>query len=234
MFTRTLKGATPVKSSYPRQPLSQAALLGLAAAALLCAQGASAQALSGLNFQVTNATASVNGNPVESVTDDLTFNNLVLTETFSDGFSTPIFLPNLDTGLNFYAETPATLLDPTHGGLTSAVLTGTLGRDGFLPTSVLEVSLQLSPGGPLIDQFISSAFSTTLDLSGPFSSAPAGSISVGQFALFAGNNPLLNSAPTEIIVAPAVPEASTVVSMGLMLALGLGGLAVTRRRHAAK
>jgi len=220
-----------VKSSYLRRPLRQAALLGLAAAALLCAHGASAQALSGFNFQVTNATASA-GDPVESVNDPLTFNNLVLTETFSDGFSTPISLSSLDTG-KISEEAPATLTDSTGGTLTSAVLSGTLGRDGFLPTSVLEVSLQQTIGGPLVDQFISSAFTTNLSFS-PFSTAPAGAISVGQFSLSSAGDPFLKSAPTEILVAPAVPEASTVVSMGLMLALGLGGLAATRRRRTAK
>lgn len=220
-----------MKSSYLRRPLRQAALLGLAAAALLCTCGASAQAQSGFNFQVTNATASA-GDPVESVNDSLTFNNLVLTETFSDGFSTPITLSSLDTGMIF-EEAPATLTDSTGGTLTSAVLSGTLSRDGFLPTSVLEVSLQRTIGGPLIDQFISSAFTTNLSFS-PFSTAPAGSISVGRFSLQSAGDPFLNSAPTEILIAPAVPEASTIVSMGLMLALGLGGLAATRRRRAAK
>jgi len=220
-----------MRSSYPLRPLRRAALLGLAAAALLCARNASAQALSGLNFQVTNGTSS-GGDPIESVTDDLTFNNLVLTETFSDGIITPITLGSLTTGMLF-EEVPANLTDSTGGTLSSAVLTGTLGRDGFLPSNVLEVNLQQSPGGPLIDQFISSAFSTNLSFSS-FTPAPMGTISVGQFSLQAGNNPFLGSTPMEIIVAPAVPEASTVVSMGLMLALGLGGLAVTRRRHAAK
>lgn len=33
--------------------------------------------------------------------------------------------------------------------------------------------------------------------------------------------------------APAVPEASTTASYGLLLALGIGGLAIARRRKAA-
>ncbi len=213
---------------FPR-PLRQAARLGLAAAAFLYAGAASAQT-SPYTFQVTNGTLS-GGAPVESVTDDLTFNNLVLTETFSDGFSTPISMGSLDTA-TFFAEIPATLFDPTHGALSSAVLTGNLGIDGFPPTSVLNVTLQQTPGGPQVGVPINTAFSTTLSTS-PFSAAPAGSISVGQFALLAGGSPLFNAAPTEIIVAPVVPEASTTVSLGLMLALGLGGLIVTRRRAAA-
>lgn len=218
-----------MKSSFLSLPLQQAARLGLAAAAFLCTGAASAQTPP-YTFQVINGTLS-GGAPVESVTDDLTFTNMVLTETFSDGFSTPISMGSLDTATTF-AETPATLLDPTHGALLSAVLSGTLGIDGFPPARVLDVTLQQTPGGPTTDQFISTAFSTTLNLS-PFSPAPAGSISVGQFALLAGGTPFLGAAPTEILVTPAVPEASTVVSMGLMLALGLGGLVVTRRRRAA-
>jgi MYXO-CTERM domain-containing protein len=218
-----------MKSSFLSHALRQAALLGLAAAAFLCAGAASAQTAP-YTFQVTNGTLS-GGAPIESVTDDLTFNNLVLTEMFSDGFSFPISMGSLDTA-TFFAEIPATLLDPIHGALSSAVLTGTLGIDGFPPANVLDVTLQQTPGGPTTDQFIRTAFSTTLSTS-PFSSAPAGSISVGQFSLLAGGNPLLGAAPTEIIVAPAVPEASTVVSMGAMLALGLVGLIVTRRRRSA-
>ena len=217
-----------MKSLSLRRPLGHAALFGLAAAAFLCAGSASAQN-SPYAFQVTNGTLS-GGDPVESVTDDLTFNNLVVTETFSDGFITPISLGSLNTG-TLFVETPATLYDPVHGALTTAVLSGTLGIDGFPRANVLNVTLQQAPGGPTRSQYISTAFSTTLSLS-PFSTAPAGSISVGQFSLEAGGNPLFGAAPTEIVVAPAVPEASTVVSLGLMLALGLGGLAVTRRRAA--
>ena len=216
-----------MKSLSPRRPLSHAALLGLAAA-LLCAGRVSAQA-SPFTFQITNGTLS-GGDPVESVTDDLTFNNLMVTETFSDGFSTPISLGSLDTG-TFFTETPATLADPVHGALVTAVVSGTLGIDGFPAASVLNVTLQQAPGGPTRSQYISTAFSTTLSTS-PFSTAPAGSISVGQFALEAGGSPLFGAAPTEIVVAPAVPEASTVVSLGLMLASGLGGLVATRRRTA--
>lgn len=219
-----------MKSLSLRWPLGPSTLIGFAAAAFLCAAGASAQSAP-YTFQVTNGTLS-GGAPVECVTDDLTFNNLLLTETFSDGFSIPIFLGSLDTG-TYFTETPANLLNPVHGALSMAVLSGTLGIDGFPATSVLNVTLQQTPGGPLTSQYIGTAFSTTLSLS-PFSSAPAGSISVGQFSLLAGGNPLLNSAPTEIIVTPAVPEASTVVSLGLLLALGLGGLVVTRRRADAK
>ena len=37
--------------------------------------------------------------------------------------------------------------------------------------------------------------------------------------------------PTLTLVTAPVPEASTTISLGLLLALGVGGLAVTRRRR---
>jgi MYXO-CTERM domain-containing protein len=214
-----------MKISY----LRQAALLGLAAAALLGGRSAFAQGqgLTGLNYQVSNYTLSA-GDALESVTDDLTFNNLVITETFGDGSTTALPLGSLTTG-DPAAETPATLFDPTHGALTSVVLTGTLGIDGFPASSFLDVTLQTALGGATTDQRISTAFSTPLSFN-TTNTAPAGSISVGQFALLGNNFPLFGAAPTEIIVTP-VPEASTVVSMGVMLALGLGLLAVSRRRR---
>ena len=217
--------------SYAPPALRRMAGLAAVGAAFLCATAASAQAPTPFTFQVSNGTNNSTGDPIESVTDDLTFSNLIVTETFSDGFSTPVSLGSLDTG-TIFKDAPATLFDPAHGALSSAVLSGTLGRDGFPAASVLNVTLQQSFGGPMVDQLINSAFSTTLSLS-PFSTAPAGSISVGQFALFGGNSPLFGAAPTEIIVTAAVPEASTTVSLGVLLLLGLGGLMTARRRAAA-
>lgn len=218
-----------MKPFFPHQPLRLVAPLSLAA--FLCAGSAFAQNPPVYNFQISNNTLS-GGDPVESVTDDLTFNNLLLTETYSDGISTKFTLGSLDTA-TLFLESPAALSDATGGVLSTVVLSGTLGRDGFPLTLVLDVTLQQSLGGPTFDQYIGSAFSTTLSLT-PFSTAPAGSISVGQLSLLGNGSPLFGAAPTEILVAPAVPEASTTVSLGLMLMLGLGGLMVSRRRAAAK
>ncbi len=206
-------------------PLRRALPLALLGALGVCAAPAFAQTApaSPFNYQIANSTLS-GGDPVYSVTDDLTFNNLNLTETFSDGFSSTTSLGSLTTAA-LDLQSPATLLDPTHGALSSSVLTGTLGVDTFPFSSVLNVTTQQAPGGPTTDQMVSAYFSTTL-----YGAAPQGSIGVGQFSLLAGNDPLFNAAPTEIGAAP-VPEASTTVSLGLMLALGLGVL-VARRRAA--
>lgn len=63
-------------------------------------------------------------------------------------------------------------------------------------------------------------------------------------ATFGGSTRLLGTAPTQVSAAPtltftanaappAVPEASTTASFGLLLVLGLGGVAVARRRKSA-
>lgn len=205
----------------PASPFAFRSLLGLAAAgaALLPASGAFAQATSTpFYFQVENDTANVNGNPLYSVTDSLTFTNLQITEGFANGFSQIIFLPDLDT--NLIAEPSNTMASSSP--LTSAVLTGTL--NGLAPGSTITANLENSIGGPVSPFNISSNFSA--DLFNP--TMPA--IGLGQFALVSGSN------VTDVTIAAlpaAVPEASTTVSLGLLMALGLGALVVTRRRAAA-
>jgi hypothetical protein len=213
-------------SVLPLRHVLPLALLGTFSAC--AAPGAFAQTGGPFNYQIQNDTFS-GGDPVFPVTDDLTFNDLHLTETFSDGFSSTALLGSLTTaGLDL--QSPATLFDPSHGALSSSVLTGTLGRDTFPFSPALDVTTQLAPGGPTTDQVVSSSFSTTL-----YGTANQGDIGVGQFSLLAGNDPLFGRAPTIISVSPVraapVPEASTTVSLALMLALG-AGLLVARRRSA--
>ena len=207
-----------MKISY----LRQAALLGLAAAAFLGAGSASAQtASSPFNFQVTNNTLS-GGDPTFSVTDDLTLTNLQLTENFADMTSLVVPLSDLDTS-GPDEQTPFDFAGALgHGGLSSTILSGDLAISGFLPSSTLDLTLQptLDPASQYT-QTVQTHFSTILG-------APnVTGVAVGQFSLLFGNDPVVI---TPITVA-AVPEASTVVSMGVMLALGLGLLAVSRRRR---
>jgi len=238
-----------VKSSFLRWPLRQAAWLGLAAAALLCAGSASAQTQP-LAFQVINLT--LGGDPDFPVTDDLTFNNLLLTESFSDGTTATLTLSDpsnltgatqntLDTGPTDLISSGFSLVNSAGGTLSSATLTGTLGISGFPATPILAVDLETTPvdqNGPprLPNTFLNAAFSSTLTFP-EFAGAPAPSgIGIGQFSLVS-NDPSHNYPPIFIGTINAttnpVPEASTTVSLGLMLALGLGALVVTRRRRAA-
>jgi len=220
MFHRT-KGAIPVKSLFLPRPLRQAARLGLAAAAFLYAGAASAQTAP-FSYQVINDTLA-GGDPNSPVTDDLTFTNLLVTETFSGGSTLTLPLADLDTGL-IVEETSAFTFDGSRGSLLSAILTGRL-DNGLLPGSTQTLTLQTTPNGPLTTQLVATNFSTNL-------LAPSqGGVGVGQFSLLFNGSPFLG--PVEITASP-VPEASTVVSMGLMLALGLGGLVVARRRRTAE
>ena len=195
-------------------------LLGLAVAgaALLPASGAFAQATSApFYFQVENDTANNTGDPLFSVTDNFTFTNLQITEVFAGGFSQTIFLSDLDTNTIDESSTTTASSSP----LTSAVLTGTL--NGLAPSSTVTASLENSIGGPVSPFNIFSNFSA--DLFNP--ATPA--VGLGQFALVSGGN------VTDVTIgadAAPVPEASTKLSLGLLLALGLGALTVTRRRAA--
>jgi len=77
------------------------------------------------------------------------------------------------------------------------------------------LAAQLSDGGNI--RLVVAADSHSPNVVGSFAGAGGGS---------AGNYPSL----TLDVIPAAVPEASTTVSFGLLLALGLGGLAVARRR----
>lgn len=218
--------------------LRQAALLGLVGSAFLCAGSASA-AGGAYDFQIVNDTLSGGGSPF-SVTDDVTFTNLQVTETFADNFSQTIGLGSLDTGaaplessFSFFDASPTGFSDPNHGLLTSAVLDGNLVISGLIPGSTLDLTLQPALNPP--DQFpqtVQTNFSTTLIGAQPSTSG----VGVGQFSLLDINHNIAalsgNPLTAQINAAP-VPEASTVASFGLMLALGLGGLIVARRRQTA-
>lgn len=199
--------------------------LALVAAATLCAGPASAQ----FSYQVINSTFS-GGDPALPVTDDVTFSNLQIFESFSDGYSNFVTLPqtSLDTAALFFNTDPFANPDPTHGSLTSALLTGTIGFDGFLPSNTLDLTLQptLDPASQ-VSKTVSTSFSTSLF--GP--AAPGATVGVGQFSLLNGSGDPVQT--VNINVAP-VPEASTMVSLGLMVALSLGGLSIARRRRAAQ
>ncbi len=199
--------------------LRQAALLGVAVVALLGAGRASADPYT---YEVDNYTFS-GGDPVHPVIDDLTFNNLLITETYTDGFMQTSALGSLNTA-DISVFSSATLGAPGHGLLSSAILTGQLGIDSFPATSILDISTQYAPGGPITDQYVFTSFSASL-----FGPATSG-VSVGQFTLLNNNDPVL--APTEIRLTP-VPEASSAVTLGLLVMLGLGGLTVSRRRTAS-
>ncbi len=202
----------------PSQLLSLRLVCGaaVAAAGLLSAPGAFAQsAPTSFFFQVENDTLS-GGDPVFSVTDNLTFSNLQINEVFTGGFSQTILLGSLDTNtLDVFSNTFS-----TSSPLTSAVLTGSIGSG---PAQF--VNTQTTIGGPVTPQYVSSKFSASL-----FGPAQTGT-ALGMFSLVDGSN---NVVSTVNILAPAaVPEASTTVSLGVLLALGLGALAVSHRRAAA-
>ncbi len=101
----------------------------------------------------------------------------------------------------------------------------------MVPVSGVSTPLTFSLGGAALADIGKSAggdFSVggALALTGG-AALPAGS---NEF-LFSGSNTLRNGQPTLTLVTAPVPEASTTISLGLLLALGVGGLAVTRRRR---
>ena len=197
----------------------------VAAAGLLSTSGAFAQTAAPFAFEVVNSTASA-GDPVFPVTDDLTFTNLQISETFANGFSQTLLLNDLATSFT----------DPATGGsefsnkfipnspLTSAILTGSIAT--YPGQTMQTINTAAAFGGPTTPQYVSSTFSASL-----FGPAQAGT-ALGTFSLNSGVTGvnILNS--VNIVAPAAVPEASTTVSLGLLMALGLGALTVSRRRTA--
>jgi len=189
--------------------------LSVAGASLLSAPGAFAQTPpASFTFGVENDTLS-GGDPVFPVTDNLLFSNLQITEKFADTSSQVLFLKNLDANAFSFQTALMTPGSP----LISAVLTGSIGT-GPMQT----INTQTSTGGPTTPQYVFSNFSADL-----FGTAPAGT-ALGTFSLTDSNNNVTNSVKIEALA--AVPEASTTVSLGLLLVLGLGTLAAARRRAA--
>ena len=231
MFTST-KEPDFMKPAQTLFSLRHICVYAAAGAALLSASSAFAQSAPSpyYSFQVENDTLS-SGDPVFSITDNLTFTNLQINEVFADNFTQTVLVPSLNTAtvleqtgaVFFDGSTPGALSDPIHGTLTSAILTGSLGSG---PTQTVNVATAF--GGPVTPQVISSTFSASLF--GPSATA----LGLGQFSLLDSTSNTIPGFPSIVIGANPVPEASTVVSMGLMLALGLGALMVTRRRTAAK
>ena len=187
--------------------------VAVAGAALLSAPGAFAQTTPTLYaFQVENGTLS-GGDPVFSVVDNLTFTNLQINEVFAGGFSQTILLGSLDTAtVDAFSNTFS-----SSSPLTSAILTGSIG-----PGPMQTINTETTIGGPITPAYVYSNFSASL-----FGPAPAGP-ALGTFSLIDGSNNVVST--THIVAAAAVPEASTTVSLGLLMVLGLGALAVTRRR----
>lgn len=207
-----------------RLSLRRTVLLGAAVSALFCAGHASAAPFT---YEVTNLTHTPIADPVYAVTDDLTFNNLLITETYTDGFMQSTALGSLNTG-DAFLESPATLNALGHGSLASTVLTGQVGIDTFPTTSTLDISTQYTFDGPATTQSVFTNFSASL-----FGPATSG-VSVGRFTLYdEGNNRSIVNGPVDIQLTP-VPEATSAVSLGLLVLLGLGSLAVSRRRTASR
>ncbi len=213
--------------------------LAVAASALLSAGSASAQTPF-YAFTVNNLTG-VGGDPTFSVADSVNFNNLQINEVFADSTTQSFTLPGsspFDPALEQGDSSASPILkslpgssyvDPTHGALTSATLTGTLSFPGLLPDGSGKLNLTIQPTADpasQYSQFVFTSFST--DLFGP---DPAVGPAVGTFSLLNLGGTQGNT--TVNIYAP-VPEASTTVSLGLLLALGLGTVAVARRRKAAQ
>lgn len=190
--------------------------LVVAGVALLLAPTVSAQTMpASFSFGVENDTLS-SGDPVFPVTDNLTFSNLQILEKFADTSSQVLFLKSLDANA-FSIQTD--LMTPS-SLLISAVLTGSIGTGPMQTINTRTTTI----GGPTIPQYVFSNFSADL-----FETAPDGT-ALGTFSLTDSSNNVINSVKIEAL--PAVPEASTTVSLGLLLALGLGTLAVSRRRAA--
>lgn len=218
-------------------------LVGLAAAgaALLSAGSATAQTATPFYaFVVNNYTSS--GGTAFPVQDSVNFASTQVNEVFADGFTQSLSFQDfygdplgtitaqdaVPSSLQTSSSAGGVYSDPVHGALSSATLTGNLVFPGFSPTSTLFLTVQTDAAGDTIQQNVFTPFSASLF--GPASSG----VAVGTFSLLnlgsgQATQVTIDAAP----VPAAVPEASTTVSLGLLLALGLGALAVTRRRAAS-
>lgn len=223
---------------------SPRALFGLTAAgaALLSAGAASAQTATPFYAFVVNNYTSSNGTAYP-VQDSVNFTSTQVNEVFADGFTQSLSLQDAysdPTGtITAQDSVPSALqtfltpanggyADPVHGVLTSATVTGNMVFPGFTPTNTLMLTVQTDDAGDTTQQNVFTPFTATL-----FGVAPTGT-PIGTFSLLnLGGGP---AATVNIDAAPvpaAVPEASTTISLGLLLALGLGTLAVARRKQNA-
>ena len=220
------------------------ALVGLAAgAALLPAGAASAQTATPFYAFVINNNTSSSGTAFP-VQDSVNFTSAQVNEVFADGFTQSLSLQDaygdlagtvtaqdvVPTGLQTFAALPnGGYADPNHGLLTSATLTGTMVFPGFFPTNTLMLTVQTDAAGDTIQQSVFTPFSASL-----FGPSPSG-VAIGTFSLMNLGSSQVTQVNIDAAPVPAaVPEASTPVSLGLLLALGVGALAVSRRAPQTK
>ncbi len=212
--------------------------LAVAGAALLSAGGASAQTTASpfYAFVVSNLTES-NGSLAYPVYDSVTFASTQINEVFADGYTSSLAIGDaqnsvqaMDTqaGALMTSASSAGYSDPMHGALTSATLTGTLAFPGFGPSDTLNLSVLTDAAGDQTQQTVFAPFSASL-----YGAAPSG-VAVGTFSLMNLGSSQGTTVDIDATLVPAaVPEASTNVSLGLLLALGLGGAVIARRKRTA-
>lgn len=140
--------------------------------------------------------------------------------------------------LNFYLADGTAALSSLKYDPTVAGGVGTqLGNLYYLGTtnSAKGVAGTVYPYSLTLPAAAQSIFANRLDTGGPlrFVLEADNSTEVAAFAGSGGGNTGGVPALTFTVTPAAVPEASTTVSFGVLLALGLGGLAVARRRRAA-
>ncbi len=174
-----------------------------------------------------------------------TISNLVLTLTEADAFFTApgtinIYLASNDTvatsGLTYNASQPAS------GGIGTQLGTlYNLGTFSFTSTGNTNTGQVDTYTLSLANQAAQSLFLNELNTGSTIRLAIGGDQATpGVAATFFGATGQLKSSPNQV-VAPTlsfntsapVPEASTTASFGLLLVLGLGGVAVARRRKQA-
>ncbi len=214
------------------------ALIGLAAAgaALLSASGASAQTPSPYYAFTVSDLTGLTGSAPYDVSDSVNFNAMQITETFADGVTQSLPMPLAGAGdvmpstLQMLAATPGgEYSDPVNGALISAVLTGTMAFPGISSDGTGTLSLTIQPTSDpnnTFQQLVYTPFSASLLGPAP-SGVPIGAFSLLNLGSSLGTTVTIDAAP----VPAAVPEASTNISLGLLL--GLGGVAVARRKRTA-
>ena len=211
--------------------------LVVAGAALLSAGGASAQTTASpfYAFVVSNLTES-NGSLGYPVYDSVSFASTQVSEVFTDGFTSTFAIGDAQDSVQAMDTQAGALMmsaagggysDPVHGALTSATLTGTLAFPGFLPANTLTLDVLTDAAGDQAQQTVFAPFSASL-----FGTAPSG-VPVGTFSLMNLGSSQGTTVDIDALPVPAaVPEASTSLSLGLLLLLGL--VAVARFKRPAK
>ena len=206
--------------------------LATVGAAFYCVCSASAQTTSpAYSFGVVNQTSS-NGSMTFPVYDPVTFGSSQISEIFADGFTQTLSLGGIQaqdtaqSSAQFLTLNNGTFSDPIHGTLTSAVLSGTLAFPGLIADGSGTLSLTLQPTIDPNSQYSQTVLTPfTASLFGPASTG----IGIGTFRLLDSSNQPVDSVVIDATAAP-VPEAPTTVSLGLLFALGLGSLILTRRK----